>query len=779
MLNTRRSGAKLVKNRSVRLSQAAGSVVERLEGRQMMAAHVLGSTALYATIQAAVNAAPAGGTVTVDAGTYAEQVTITKSLTVRGAQAGIDARLNDRLNGPVSAESVMTGALSGTTRTASFVVSANDVTIDGFTVQGETSQSLSSGAGIVISPNRSGTHVVNNIVQNNVAGLFLANASATDPAVIQHNVFRANNNAGVNGGRGIYTDQTISGGNLTNVTIDANAFINNRGGSGTTGLEAAMAFEAGTTNAQSNIRITNNLMDGNGKAVLFFHTTGVTLTGNEVTYTLDRYSGTFRFEGDNHNVTIRNNTLYDNTGPAVAVDSKGVPGDSSGFVVTGNNFYGNSTGWSGSHLSVVVNGDQYTGAFDARNNYWGSPTGPGGDGPGTGDWVYGKGHVVSGNQWYVTTGGTETFSPWATAPIGTRRAPYFGAASDTGAVIQAEDFDQGGEGVAYHDATKGNSGGVYRTNEGVDIEATTDTGAGYDVGNAAAGEWLGYTVNVPQTGDVPSRLPRGQPQGRWPVPRDGGRAGRDRGDHRPRDGLASDVDDGVGADRQPVGRHARRADRDGRQRRRRERRGQLQLVQADADRRRRDARRPDRPDRFGRERHDRQPRLAGQLDQRNGLQNRAQERGGRDVGAGRRGGRERDGVHRHDRRRGDGLLLPRPRDQRGRRLDLLGAASVTTPAVATAPAKLSAAALSATSVSLSWADTSAGVTTGFLIERSTDGVTFAQVGATAANVTLYTDTAAAGTTYTYRVRATSAGGPSAYGNTASATTVSAATSPPT
>ena len=65
--------------------------------------------------------------------------------------------------------------------------------------------------------------------------------------------------------------------------------------------------------------------------------------------------------------------------------------------------------------------------------------------------------------------------------------------------IQAESYDAGGEGVGYHDTTAGNTGGQYRT-DGVDIEVTTDTGGGYNVGWIAATEWLKYTVSVPAAG---------------------------------------------------------------------------------------------------------------------------------------------------------------------------------------------------------------------------------------------------------------------------------------
>ena len=65
--------------------------------------------------------------------------------------------------------------------------------------------------------------------------------------------------------------------------------------------------------------------------------------------------------------------------------------------------------------------------------------------------------------------------------------------------IQAENFDEGGESVAYHDTTPGNTGGAYRATD-VDIEATTDIGGGYNLSKTRAGEWLNYTVNVAATG---------------------------------------------------------------------------------------------------------------------------------------------------------------------------------------------------------------------------------------------------------------------------------------
>ena len=60
--------------------------------------------------------------------------------------------------------------------------------------------------------------------------------------------------------------------------------------------------------------------------------------------------------------------------------------------------------------------------------------------------------------------------------------------------IEFEDFDNGGAGTAYTDATFGNTGGAYRPGESADIEAKT--GGGYNLGWINNGEWLEYTANV-------------------------------------------------------------------------------------------------------------------------------------------------------------------------------------------------------------------------------------------------------------------------------------------
>src|SRR5262249_36723553 len=74
-------------------------------------------------------------------------------------------------------------------------------------------------------------------------------------------------------------------------------------------------------------------------------------------------------------------------------------------------------------------------------------------------------------------------------------SPYGGSPRAIPGTIEAEEFDDGGEGVAYHDTTPGNKGGASRATD-VDLESTADAGGGFDVGWTRPSEWLQYTVNV-------------------------------------------------------------------------------------------------------------------------------------------------------------------------------------------------------------------------------------------------------------------------------------------
>src|SRR5437588_8810337 len=125
------------RNRRLLKSPQAG-FFERLEERRLFAAHVIGDPTNYATIQAAVNAAAPGAVINVDPGTYSELVTINKQVTLRGAKAGVDPRSNTRLYASTSTETILNGYDTGAGRSPSFIIKANDGTIDGVTIQDNT-----------------------------------------------------------------------------------------------------------------------------------------------------------------------------------------------------------------------------------------------------------------------------------------------------------------------------------------------------------------------------------------------------------------------------------------------------------------------------------------------------------------------------------------------------------------------------------------------------------------------------------------------------------------
>lgn len=89
-----------------------------------------------------------------------------------------------------------------------------------------------------------------------------------------------------------------------------------------------------------------------------------------------------------------------------------------------------------------------------------------------------------------------------------------------------------------------------------------------------------------------------------------------------------------------------------------------------------------------------------------------------------------------------------------------------------APSTLTATLVTGPQINLAWKDNSTNET-GFVIQRSTDGVNFAQIATAAAGAVTFSDTTVAPTTmnvtYTYRVAASNSAGTSAFSNTASAT----------
>ena len=196
-----------------------------------------GTTAVDAkqTIQACINITGSGGTVIVAAGTYAENLNVDRPLTINGPNVGVNPNSGTR-----AAEAVLLPAAgSEPTSTVIVTVRADDVTIDGFTIDGDnpniTSPNTSAQLGVNVDAaagvsNADGvitqaTTVANNIVKNLLDGVFLSmggdrhnNGTPSLNNVITNNSFDNMASANPNG-HAVYLDSnayaTVTGNIVT------------------------------------------------------------------------------------------------------------------------------------------------------------------------------------------------------------------------------------------------------------------------------------------------------------------------------------------------------------------------------------------------------------------------------------------------------------------------------------------------------------------------------------------------------------------------------------
>jgi hypothetical protein len=293
--------------------------------------------AAYTTIGAAVAASTNGDQIDVCAGTYTETVTVNKSVTLRGAQAGVDARTRAV---PPTQESILKapgGSLN--------IISSN-VTVDGFAVQEGSSAPLANG--ITLAANRSGHRILNNIIRDNTFGLYF-NSNGAIQSIVRFNRFEANNRAGAASGNAIYSDQGAS-----NVLIDQNRF---------TGHSSAAMVWAGT---QSNITVSSNQLV-NDNSMVFFNSSAIVITGNAVT---GSQGSVIFIGGGNNGMSITCNSI---SGGAPNTTAIRIPNFGSG---TNSNVTANFNNIETTTFGIRIDAGQYTGTLNAENNYWGAANGP-------------------------------------------------------------------------------------------------------------------------------------------------------------------------------------------------------------------------------------------------------------------------------------------------------------------------------------------------------------------------------------------------------------------
>jgi len=231
-----------------------------------------------------------------------------------------------------------------------------------------------------------------------------------------------------------------------------------------------------------NITIDHNTVDNNGSSTIFIYggatPTGVHILGFELTNNLLR-SNAYAVYGDKYG---EGNVAFANYTPSPIVLHNTFANESAKLYPVGNDSP-TTAQWLADFAGVSAANYQLVSSSLSNN--------AGTDGKDLG---------VDFTELSAAMNGSATPTPTPTpTPSPGGSTPYLGTPVSLPGVVQFENYDAGGEGIAYHDTTAGNTGGVYRSNS-VDLQAASDTGGGYLVGWVAAGEWLNYTVNVAVAG---------------------------------------------------------------------------------------------------------------------------------------------------------------------------------------------------------------------------------------------------------------------------------------
>ncbi len=273
----------------------------------------------FATIQNGVDATALStttiGTVHIVAGTYAGDVTISKSLSLDGAQKGV-ATSGRTASG--TGESVINGLTT---------VSADNVSINGFTITNP-----GGGVGITVPAGQKADNfsynIFNNITSSNnpVYGISIGGTAASTGIIISNNAF-----------------------NDIKVTASSNPY--------------AIAYGIYTNNKQgAGLTVTDNTfsnLEGFGTHAIGLEgpTLSTSITGN--TFSLLSASATDQ------------QAMYDKFG----IFFQSNP-DGGSVTVSGNKFEGSKTSFGGIGVSPKNDGTAVSYTVQAQNNWWGDATGP-------------------------------------------------------------------------------------------------------------------------------------------------------------------------------------------------------------------------------------------------------------------------------------------------------------------------------------------------------------------------------------------------------------------
>ncbi len=324
-------------------------------------------------VQEAVDLVTAS-TINVAAGTYDENLVVDKSMTLNGAQAGVDARYR------VATESEIT-ASSGHV----IDVRASNVTIDGFKITG----SASAGQLVRCESGGNGLQLLNSILGGTAARILWFNTDASNVLIEQNRLEGASMSDSYAlahfDGSDVFDNLTVP----NNIFYDGGIFAGNMVFNSTNMTMSGNLFDGASLNLSSqfkNSTISGNLFRNNGYTNMQVGLKDSSIVGNvfglagpspHVGYP----SSAMMLWGDQYgltpseNVTIEDNVIHFN-GVALPDDLanglrvlSGI--DATTITVTGNCFYD-----GGAQVGAIALLNQASGVVPAEYNWWDHESGP-------------------------------------------------------------------------------------------------------------------------------------------------------------------------------------------------------------------------------------------------------------------------------------------------------------------------------------------------------------------------------------------------------------------
>ncbi|REJ81428.1 MAG: HYR domain-containing protein, partial [Bacteroidetes bacterium] len=330
------------------------------------------------SIQRGISAATVGGTVNVGPGTFTENITVNKGITLRGMNAGVSC------GGTRTAESVINGSGGAT-----ITVSADNVTINGFQIKNRNGAYAINGNG----NNCSNLSIIYNDIRN--VGDLLSGSSATNVHSILYQVIGQNspfvppgNTSNVNISDNCFTDissssnfntsntgfsssaigilQSVSTGVLTGLTIERNR-INSVRVNTDNWPKGKIAYGIQLNTGSSNYQTTS------GKIA------NAIIRNNEIQNLSGHISTGIALEGNTENAIVEYNTVSNLHGtkpvsPATPTRTGGGY-DLSGLKVESNRFVGTLTVRNNSFNTNTFTHGNASGTGYAVSNYVSSSVG--------------------------------------------------------------------------------------------------------------------------------------------------------------------------------------------------------------------------------------------------------------------------------------------------------------------------------------------------------------------------------------------------------------------